>query len=192
MMPMAPVAATIVWRIEDGDLLRTKVFRSPDLNVEVAVGDNGTAYFPAIGRIMVRGLTPDSLEALLNQRYASAVLREPAVQVTMQRDVTLYGQVKIPGVYAVDPGTTLLGLVARAGGSSSAAGTPDVSLEKADGLRYRLPGEARLGSIDLHHDDALYMAESSIIVRNTATLYATSYVVTIISTLVSLGLILSR
>ncbi|MEA3247999.1 MAG: polysaccharide biosynthesis/export family protein [Gemmatimonadota bacterium] len=192
MTPVAPVAASVVWKIEEGDQVRTRVFRSPDLNVEAIVSDNGTAYFPGVGRIVVRGMTPDSLEQQLNQRYATGVLRDPAVQVTMQRNVTLYGQVKAPGVYAVDPATTLLGLVARAGGPSSAGGTPQISLEKSDGRRFLLPGEARLGSIDLHADDAVYMAENSFFVRNATALQATSLVVTMISTLVSVVLIVSR
>lgn len=192
MTPVAPVAATIVWRLEEGDVIRTRVFRSPDLSVEAQVSDNGTAYFPGVGRIVVRGMTVDSLESLLNERYATTVLRDPAVQVTMQRAVTLYGQVKAPGVYPVDPTTTLLGLVARAGGPASAGGTPEISLEKSDGRRFLLPGEARLGAIDLHHDDAVYMAENSFFVRNATTLQATSLVVTMISTLTSVVLIVTR
>ena len=196
LAPFAPIAATNIWRIEEGDLLKTRVFRSPELNAEPTVGPNGTAFFPGLGRLKVVGISVDSLEALLNTRYATLV-REPAVQVTMQREVTLYGQVRSPGVYAADPGTTLLALSARAGGqigSTGAAGSGvlEVRLETADGRRLLLPREARLGTIDLHRSDAINMVEQSFFTRNATTIQASSLVVTSLSALIGLILIVTR
>ena len=196
LAPLAPIAATNIWRIEEGDLLKTRVFRSPDLNAEPTVGPNGTAFFPGLGRLKVVGISVDSLEALLNTRYAMLV-KEPAVQVTMQREVTLYGQVRSPGVYAVDPGTTLLALSARAGGQTGYNGTAgsgslEVRLETADGRRLLLPREARLGTIDLHRSDAINLVEQSFFTRNATTIQASSIVVSTLTALISLILIVSR
>lgn len=188
---MAPVAPGIIWTLDEGDVVRSKVYRNPELDGEAIVAANGTAFFPGLGRVDVKGLTLDSLEAMLDARYRTLV-RNTAVQVTVQRDLTLYGQVRAPGVYAVDPTMTLLGLVARAGGPASATGSPDVTLERADGRRLSLPREARLGSIDIRHTDAIYLADNSFFVRNTATIQTTSLVVTILSTLTGIILILVR
>jgi polysaccharide export outer membrane protein len=189
--PVAPVASGLIWKLDEGDIIRTKVYRSSDLDGETIVGVNGTAFFPGIGRMAVKGMDVDSLETLLNARYG-ALVRNAAVQVTMLRDITLYGQVRSPGVYATDPTITLLGLVARAGGPASASGAPDVTLEKSDGSRLALPREARLGSIDIRRTDAIYLADNSFFVRNGTTIQAASLVVTVISTLASVILIITR
>lgn len=191
MTPVAPVAAGVIWTIDEGDLIRTKVFRNPELDAETHVGPNGTAFFPGLGRMDVRGLPIDSLETLLNARYGTLV-RNAAVQVTMQRDITLYGQVRAPGVYPSDPNTTVLGLVARAGGPSSAGGSPEVTIEKADGRRLALPREARLGTLDLRHTDALYLSDNSFFVRNGTTIQATTLVATLLSTIVGLIFFVTR
>ena len=193
---LAPIAATNIWRIEEGDLLKTKVFRNAELNAEATVAPNGTAFFPGLGRLHVAGLSADSLEALLNARYAMLV-KEPAVQVTMQREVTLLGQVRLPGVYAVDPGSTLLALAARAGGQTgingtAGSGTMELRLETADGRRLLLPREARLGAIDVHKTDAINLAEQGFFNRNASTIQASSLVVSTLSGLIGLILILSR
>jgi polysaccharide export outer membrane protein len=180
-----------VWRVEEGDVIKARVYREPDLSSEPTVAANGTAYFPGIGRIAVGGLTIDSLEALLNAKYET-VVRSPAVQVTMQRDITLYGQVRIPGVYPVDPGMTMMGLLAKAGGQSGQGGTPEVTLQTSDGRRLLLPAEARLGNLDIHRRDAVYLAEQSFFLRNSASITATSLVVSTLSTLIGLVLVVSR
>jgi protein involved in polysaccharide export with SLBB domain len=186
--PTAPVAAGIVWRVEEGDILRTKVYTSPDLSAEAVVTANGTAFFPAVGRLPVAGLTLDSLETLLNARYATQVVRNAAVQVTMLRDITLLGQVRSPGIYPSDPNTTLMGLLARAGGQATAGGStsPQVYLELSDGRRLVLPREARLGSVDMHRRDAIFLDETSFFARNATALQATAVAMSIISALVSL------
>lgn len=196
LAPVAPIAATNIWRIEEGDLLKTKVFRNAELNAEPTVGTNGTAFFPGLGRLHVVGISVDSLEALLNARYATLV-REPAVQVTMQREVTLLGQVRIPGVYAVDPGSTLLALAARAGGQTgyngnSGSGSLEVRLETADGRRLMLPREARLGTIDVHKTDAINLVEEGFFNRNATTFQASSVIVSTMTALISLILIVTR
>lgn len=192
IIPVAPVSAGVVWVIEEGDLLKVRVYRNEGYNGEPVVSANGTAFFAGLGRVAVGGLTIDSLEALLNARYGTLV-REPAVQVSVQREITMYGQIRAPGVYAADPATTLLALVARAGGQSgSGGGSPEVTLEKADGRRFLLPREARLGSLDIHRQDAVYFADQSFFLRNATAIQASSVVVTTLSALLGLILTVSR
>lgn len=191
LAPVAPVAASIIWRIEPGDVLRSRVFRNPELDAEPTVSPNGTAFFPGLGRIAVAGISLDSLEAMLNARYATLV-REPAVQVTMNRDITLYGQIRSPGVYAADPGMTMLALVAKAGGQTSSGASSEVILETSDGRQLLLPREARLGTLDVHRGDAVRFADQSFFLRNATTIGASSLVITTLSTLIGLVLLVSR
>jgi protein involved in polysaccharide export with SLBB domain len=187
-IPKAVPAPGVIWRIEDGDVIKTKVFSQPDLGTEAMVNGNGTAFFPAIGRVAVVGLTLDSLETFLNTRYSTQVVRNAAVQVSMTREITLYGFVRAPGVYASDPGVTILGLIAKAGGQASASlsNNPMIYLELADGRRLQLPREARLGSLDLHRRDAVFLDEPSFFVRNSTAIFATSVIVNLIGALISI------
>lgn len=191
MTPVAPVAAGVIWTVDDGDLIRTRVYRTSDLDSESPVDLNGRAFFPGIGRMAIRGISLDSLEAMLNARYGTLV-RNATVQVALQRDITLYGQVRAPGVYGSSPNTTLLGLIARAGGPSSAGGSPVVTLEKSDGRRLALPREARLGAIDLRQGDAIYVSDNSFFVRNATTIQATTLVATLLSTIVGIVFLLTK
>ena len=190
LAPPAVVAPTIIWRIEPNDLLKVRVYREPELSGDATVGANGTGYFLGIGRVPVAQLTLDSLEVLLNARYGT-LLRTPAVQVTMEREITVYGQIRVPGVYATEPATTMLGLIAKAGGQSGAS-APDIVLETSDGRRLTLPREARLGTIDIHRSDAVLLSEQGFFLRNSTAMSATSLMVSMLSTLVGLILVVSR
>lgn len=189
--PVAPVSANTVWRIEDGDLIKTKVYREPELSSDAAVSPNGTAFFPGLGRVAVAGLSVDSVESLLNARYAQ-LLREPAVQVVLQRDIILNGQIRAPGVYGVDPNSTLQGLIARAGGPSNPTSQAEIVLETADGRRLLIPREVRMGTIDVSRRDAIVLTDQSFITRNSMAISAASLVVGLLSTIISLVLIVSR
>ena len=189
--PVAPVSANTVWRIEDGDLIKTKVYREPELSSDATVSPNGTAFFPGLGRVAVAGLSVDSVEALLNTRYAQ-LLREPAVQVVLQRDLILNGQVRSPGIYGVDPNSTLQGLLARAGGPINPNSTSEIVIETMDGRRLMIPREVRMGTIELSRRDAIVVTDQSFITRNSTTISAASLVVSMLSTIISLVLIVSR
>lgn len=191
LTPVATVSANIVWRVEEGDIIKTRVYRQPDLASEPIVNSSGTAFFPGLGRVQVAGLTLDSLEVLLNTRYA-ALVREPAVQVTMNRELVLYGQVRLPGVYAVDPGATMVGLLARAGGPSNPGNDQGITLETSAGRRLALPREARLGGIDIKRTDAIKIEELNFFLKNSGSLQAASVLFATISTLLGLILIVSR
>lgn len=190
-MAVAPVASSVIWRIEEGDLIQTKVFQHPDLTAEPVVGPRGTAFFPGLGQVHILGLSVDSLQNLLNTRY-STLVRNSNVQVTLQREITLYGQVRFPGVYPVDPGMTTLALMAKAGGPAGAGSAPSATLERADGTRWSLARSARLGAVDVHRNDAVYMAEESFFIRNSATIGATQIVVNLLATVIGLFLFVAR
>jgi protein involved in polysaccharide export with SLBB domain len=144
-----------------------------------------------LGQIHILGLSVDSLQSLLNSRY-STLVRNSNVQVTLQREITLYGQVRFPGVYPVDPGMTTLALMAKAGGPAGAGSAPSATLERADGTRWSLPRSARLGTVEVHRNDAVYMAEESFFIRNSATIGATQVVMNLLATVVGLFVFISR
>lgn len=186
-----PISRTVVWKVSEGDQLRVRIYREPDLSGESAVAVGGTAYFVGVGRVSVEGLTLDSLQAELSARYAKFLV-EAAVDVTMQRDIVVYGQVRTPGVFLVDPSMTVLGLLAKAGGASGMSRSPLLTLVKADGRQYRLPREARLSTMDITRNDAVFVQEESVWARNQQTFGAITLGVTLVASILGLVLVLTR
>ena len=112
--PPVPIARTVIWRVSEGDLIRWKVWREPELSSEAIVSTDGTIYCIGLGRVPVVGLTLDSLKSTIADRYAKMII-EPAVDVTLFRDVVVYGASKSLGLVLSDPGMTVIGLLSKAG-----------------------------------------------------------------------------
>lgn len=190
-IPEAPRSVVPVWRLETGDLITTKIYREPDLGTQTAVNQSGQAYFPGLGRVPVAGLTMDSLQADLTNRYDKLVI-DPAVDAMMMREVVIYGQVRTPGVYNVDPSQTVLGLVAKAGGATGTGKSPILTLVKGDGHQFRLTREVRLSSLDIIHGDAIYVQDESFIGRNAASFGGIALVATLVLSVASLLLLFAK
>lgn len=186
-----PVARTIAWRVSEGDILRVRIYREPELSGESVVNVGGSAYFAGLGRIHVEGLTLDSLQAEISGRYAKFLV-DAAVDVTLQRDIVVYGQARAPGVYLVDPSTTVLGLLAKAGGVGSQSRDPVLTLVKADGRQFSLPREARLAMMDVSRSDAVYVQEASVFARNRESLGAVTLAVTLATSVLGLIFFVAR
>ena len=130
--------------LRPGDRVRLKVWREPDLSGEFEVDEDGIVVFPKVGRLDVQKISTDSLKALLVARYAES-LRSPSVEVTVLRKLNVLGAVKNPGLYYVDPTTTVADALALAGGV-----TPDGKQNSVELLRdgKRLPVELSRDSPD--------------------------------------------
>jgi protein involved in polysaccharide export with SLBB domain len=178
-IPEAPHSIVPVWRLETGDQITTKIYREPDLSSQTVVSQDGEGYFPGLGRVKVAGLTMDSLELDLTSRYDKLVI-DAAVDAVMMRDVIIYGQIRSPGVYNVDPSLTVLGLVAKAGGATSSSRSSLLTLVKGDGRQFRLTREVRLSSLDIVHGDAIFVQDESFVGRNTASFGSVALIATLI------------
>ena len=185
MIPEAPRSIIPVWKLETGDQITTKIYREPDLASQTTVSQTGEAYFPGLGRLQVAGLTMDSLQLELTNRYDKLVI-DAAVDAVMMRDVVIYGQVRSPGVYSVDPALTVLGLLAKAGGAIGAGKSALLTLVKGDGRQFRLTREVRLSSLDIVRGDAIYVQDESFFGRNSASFGAFTLIVTLILSLTGL------
>jgi polysaccharide export outer membrane protein len=185
VVPNAPYSIVPVWKLETGDIIATKIYREPDLAAQTSVAQNGEAYFPGLGRVLVAGMTMDSLETELTRRYNKLVI-DAAVDAVMTRDVVIYGQVRTPGVYSADPGLTVLGLVARAGGALGTGRTPILTLVKADGRQFKLAREERLSTLDIVHGDAIYVQDETFIGRNSTSIGSFAILATLALSVTSL------
>ena len=111
------------YRIGAMDLLEITVFELPELNQTVRVSDDGSIRLPLLGTVEAAGLTPyeleQSLTLILNKQYT----KEAHVTVFIQehQKVAILGAIVNPGMYELTGPTTLLQLIAQAGGLSAQA-----------------------------------------------------------------------
>jgi polysaccharide biosynthesis/export protein len=128
------LAATEHTRVHDvpvgtGDLLHIDVFDVPELSRDVRVGDAGDISYPLIpGRIQAAGLTPFQLEEKMEHLLVeNGLVTHPQVSVFVKEQnsqpVSVVGAVLKPMVYQVIRPTTLLEILADAGGISDDAGS---------------------------------------------------------------------
>lgn len=119
---------TVETPIGSGDLLHIDVFDVPELSRDVRVSDTGDITYPLIpGKIVTAGLTAYQLEQKLVQLLVeNGLVSHPQVSVFVKEQnsqpVTVVGAVQRPMVYQVIRPTTLLELLAQAGGITDVAG----------------------------------------------------------------------
>ncbi|APZ95799.1 polysaccharide biosynthesis/export family protein [Fuerstiella marisgermanici] len=129
--------------IGPGDLL--EVTFSPSLNPDdqyklpVRVHDDGTAYFPNIGKIKLAGHEPQAAESLIRiQSINSEFYKNPTVSVEVTgrkvNRVRVLGAVKEPGLYELSPNASdLVSAIAAAKGLAENAGE---NVEVKNPVRY--------------------------------------------------------
>ncbi|MYM76011.1 hypothetical protein GTP56_27995 [Duganella sp. FT134W] len=128
------------------------------------VSDRGSIQFPYAGDVVVAGLTEAQARDLLGERLA-ALFNQPRVTLRVlafrSQRVYIDGEVKLPGVQAInDVPMTLTEAVNRAGGVTPAGDQSQLTLVRG-GRRYRidLPQLIRQGvdpsRITLRHGDIL-------------------------------------
>lgn len=186
-----PVSMMEPWTTQPGDQIKVNVWREPELSGDLFVQNDGTAIFPALGRIKVGGLTADSLNALLINRFRDRIVNTP-VDVMLVRPLPVFGSVRAPGVYPVDPTATAIQLIARAGGTVGAEGLPRVQLLRFDGSRLNLTVEQSLGAFNLRSGDAIFVQDQSWWIRNQRQINTAAAVSTIVASVISITILLRQ
>ena len=137
----APVALGSggTYRIGPSDVLQIVVFKVPELSQTVQVADTGTINLPLVGETSVAGKTTRDIERDLTARLGAQYLNNPQVTVYVKeynsQKVTITGDVKKPGVYPLTGKTTLLQMVAIAGGFEETTDWTVLVLRNSKGKR---------------------------------------------------------
>ncbi|HWF38653.1 MAG TPA: polysaccharide biosynthesis/export family protein [Candidatus Acidoferrales bacterium] len=112
-----------------GDLLHIDVFDVPELSRDVRVSDTGDIGYPLIpGKIKAAGFTHFQLEQEMEQLLVeNGLVSHPQVTVFVREQtsqpISIVGAVMHPMVYQVVRPTTLLEMLAMAGGIADTAGS---------------------------------------------------------------------
>lgn len=106
-----------------GDSVNIQVYGQPDMTATVYVADDGSLPIALIGSVSVGGLSPtEAAHKIEETLQAGRFLVEPHVTITVVQSrsqrVSVLGEVKAPGRYPIDAGTTVFDLLAQAGGTT--------------------------------------------------------------------------
>ena len=105
--------------IGEQDQLNITVWKEPELSGLVVVRPDGKITVPLINEVRVVGLTPAQLQTLLTEKLKPFV-NIPQVTVAVRqigsRNVFLIGEVAREGSFPINSSTTILQLIAEAGG----------------------------------------------------------------------------
>jgi len=121
------------------DVLSIVFWKDKDLSAEVTVRPDGKVSLPLLNDIQAQGRTPDELRDALKQA-AQAFVEDPNPTVMVKeiksRRVFITGQVEKPGPYPLTGETTVLQLIAMAGGIREFADGSNITIiRKADNGR---------------------------------------------------------
>lgn len=112
------------YRIGAKDLLEIRVFELPELNQTARVAEDGSITISLLGKVEVAGLTAQELEAklavILEEKYTTGGAHVTVFIKEFQK-VAVIGAVTRPGMYELAGSTTLLMIIAQAGGLTTQA-----------------------------------------------------------------------
>jgi polysaccharide export outer membrane protein len=112
--------------IRPGDIVEVQVFDAPEYSVSMPVSPAGEIAIPYAGLFHVEGMTSiEAAHAIARLFVKEQILRDPRVIVTTQQfgySVTVMGEVKSPGIYALAGKKRLIDMLTQAGGVSDRAG----------------------------------------------------------------------
>jgi polysaccharide export outer membrane protein len=112
--------------IRSGDIVEVQIFDAPEYSVRMPVSSAGQIAIPYAGLFHIEGMTSiEAGKAIARLFEQEQILRDPRVIVTTQQfgySVTVMGEVKIPGIYALAGGKRLVDMLTEAGGVTDRAG----------------------------------------------------------------------
>ena len=119
-----PARAQGTYRIAAGDVLDVIVWRNKDLSLQITVRPDGWISYPLVNDVRVAGSTVAEIQKTL-QDALSKFVTAPQVTVVVTRvsnlRVSILGKVRQPGRYNLEGPTTVLDVLALAGGPTEYA-----------------------------------------------------------------------
>ena len=155
--PPRDVVSRSVGVLRPGDVLDVVVYRDKELSNKYLIDSRGYVQIPGLGVIQAAGLDPTQVKERLVDSLRARGFERPELSVQPLIRVSVLGQVRTPGLYPVDPGTSLIQLVTIAGGPIAEADLRKTKVVR-DGRAYTVDLESALagspaGRIVLYSND---------------------------------------
>jgi polysaccharide export outer membrane protein len=125
------------------DVLQVLFWRDKDMSGEFIVRPDGKISIPLLNDVQASGLTPEQLRARVVEQ-AAKYLEDPTATVVVKqinsRRVFITGSVEKPGSYQLTTRTTVMQLIATAGGLKEYAKKDEIKILRTDAQRdHRFP-----------------------------------------------------
>jgi len=151
------------------DTLKVAVWRQPDLSSEVRVDRRGKITLPLVGEVELAGLSSSQLRDDLTERFKEYI-RNPQVTVDVlespNQKAFVLGEVSRPGSFDINGLTSVIQVVAEAGGFTNDANRASVGLVRGhieNPIIHRLDLEAAMSG---QFNQDLYLMRGDIVYVN--------------------------
>lgn len=153
------------YQLGPGDSIRVTTYNNPDLTTDAVIAEDGSIPFPLIGRVTVGGLTKAAAEQRISSLLIErGVLRQAEINIAVtqyrSQQVSVLGAVERPGKYPISAATTVLDVLAEAGGVAE-DGSWSIRL-----VQQQPDGQSVQRDIDLNHLVASGKSSVDLRVRN--------------------------
>ncbi len=132
----ATASASSEYVVGEADSLHISVWKEPELTTDVVVRPDGSISMSLAGDVKASGMTPRQIEKVLADRLSAYILNPQVhVDITEIRSKVVYvtGEINHPGGYPLLSPTTVLQILARAGGLTQFAHKNRVFVLRASG-----------------------------------------------------------
>ena len=115
-------AASEGYRFGPADILSVTVFAGGEqqVAVDLTISEQGVVNFPFIGSVKAAGLTASQLEKAVHAPLENDFFVDPQVHINIKEyhslSYSISGAVETPGKYEMKSATTIMDLIAKAGG----------------------------------------------------------------------------
>jgi polysaccharide export outer membrane protein len=110
--------------VGEADVLKVNIWKEPDMSEIAVVRPDGNISLPFVNELKVSGLTPSQIQNVIRDQLKT-YLTNPQVTVTVveihSKKAFITGEVSRPGEYPLNSETTVLQLIAEAGGFTAFA-----------------------------------------------------------------------
>jgi protein involved in polysaccharide export with SLBB domain len=192
--PPLDTAARPTGALRQGDIIQLKVYRDSELSGKYLIDAKGEVQIPGLGTIRAAGLTPSQISDRMVEAMRLRGFRDPELAVQPQIRVSVLGEVRLPQLYSVDPGVSLIQLLTLAGGPADHADLSHTRVIR-DGREFIIDLQSALigsaaGRVGLYSNDVVYIPKRGGFTRENAT-----FILSIVSTaltVVTAVLVLTR
>lgn len=143
----APAPAQDSYRVKSGDIVRIEVLEDANLNRDALVLPDGRISLPLAGTVQAAGRSIEEIQQDVTSRLSPNFAAQPTVFVTLNQlappalaatgpvtaatiGIFLMGESANPGRLEVEPGSTVLQVLAQSGGFSPFAAKKRIQLRR--------------------------------------------------------------
>jgi protein involved in polysaccharide export with SLBB domain len=168
-------AARPTGALRQGDILQLKVYRDSELSGKYVIDARGDVQIAGLGTIRAAGLTPSQVSDRMVEAMRARGFRDPELAVTPQIRVSVLGEVRLPQLYSVDPGVSLIQLLTLAGGPGDHADLQHTRVIR-DGQEFIVDLQSALrgspaGRVGLYSNDVVYIPKRGGLTRENAAFF---------------------